>query len=239
MKPARLGLWKFILGIGLVGLVPALAQAGPPERLPAMLEVAQATEAQAQFAWTYADGDREVMLEPGHKLPTGGTLFLRARAGKVPLTLLLFKSNKGVMERTAEPTVESLEAGSEKRLVVKPPKDPKSKAYLVFLIDGTPESNEVKELGRTWSKRSVTGASCADLAQMLYDKATLWTAENKGGANLAGDIQHEVGAVRGFTPRPAPTLPVGPPENWPEGARLLKWMPGQHPVVISRFVSKS
>jgi len=221
-----------------LGLAPARGQTGP-EGPEAVFQVAQASEAQAQYAWTYADGDREVMLEPGHKLPAVGTLFLRVKAGQVPLTVVVFNSKRGAMERTARPAVESLEPGKEKRMVIKPAKDPQYKAYVAFLIDGSKESLEMKELSQTWSTRQVSGASCSDLAQVLYDRAVLWSSEDKGGANLAGDVQNEVGAVRSFNPRDPLTLPAGPPENWPDKARVLKWMPGKHPVVISRFASRS
>lgn len=215
-------------------------QADPiPVTEPLRLAQNGPVQPQVHYGWTYTVGKEEKILKKGEQLPGDASLCLRVRAGPVPVRVLVFNSNQGVTPRTQEPGYHVLQAHQELYVPWQPPQD-SAKAYVAFLESDSAETITLEANLKEWKRLRDTSGDFSGPAREVYKQVVLWKAEDKGAA-VAGMEQHEVGAARpGPLTRRASILEVPPPPSgWPKSARVLTWKSGQHPVVISRFASKS
>ena len=208
----------------------------PPSQTPT--RVAQVVDSEVFYSWTYREGDSEQVLGRGQALPEGSTLALRVQAGAKPVAVLLFNSERGVTPRTQLPVYKALKPHEGRYLMWHNPKDA-GKAYVAFLNPNSPEAISAEKTVAQCTKLYNGGGEFSAQALSLYDQVTLWKAEDKGAA-VAGQEQYEVGAARpGMRTRSVLGETSPPPTNWKQSAQRLTWKSGQHPVVISRFASKT
>ncbi|MBT9583094.1 hypothetical protein IV102_07085 [bacterium] len=204
------------------------------------LSPAQA-DPQVHYCWTYTVGEEEKILQKGEPLPGDARLCLRVKVGPVPVQVLVFNSHQGETPRTQLPGCYKVEAHQELYLPWTAPQA-SAKAYVAFLEPGSAEAIGIQARLKEWRRLIDTSGDFSRHARDVYKQVVLWKAEDKGAA-VVGMEQHEVGAARPGPLTRGSTLELPPPPpappGWPKSARVLTWKTGQHPVVISRFASKS
>lgn len=190
------------------------------------------------YTWSYASSqdESETVLKKAAKLPEGGQLVLRLKAGAQPVTALIFNSNAGKTEPNDLPLIMDVRENTQLATPWKLSRIQGSRVFLALFITEGPEASAMKALRRQWEKTVESNQKVGPLPSELYVKLRDWRAENTGGSALAGDLIQEVGAVRAGGFSRDPMKPGEFPPQWQELSNTVRWNTGQHPVLIFRFV---